>query len=94
MKINFTRTASNQHISLRKIVNFVRSKCYPENISKNNGKKANCRKSCQNFKIIEKLKRGDMMKNLLIDNDGKLLIPQYHSIFLESNTHLRSLNSK
>ena len=53
MKINFTRTASNQHISLRKIVNFVRSKCYPENRSTNKGKKANLRKSCQNFKIIE-----------------------------------------
>ena len=35
LKINFRKTASNKQVDLRKIENFVvRSKCYPEDISK------------------------------------------------------------
>ena len=45
--------ANNKHIDFRKIKNFVRSKSYPEDISKNKGKKANFGKSSKNFKIID-----------------------------------------
>ena len=31
--------ASNEHVDLRKIENFVRSKCHPEDTSKDKGKK-------------------------------------------------------
>ena len=43
--------ASNNQADLKKIENFVRSKCYPEDISKDKEKKATFRKSCKNFKI-------------------------------------------
>ena len=39
--------ASREHVDWRKIENFVRSKCYPEKISKDKGKKANFRKFCE-----------------------------------------------
>ena len=42
---------SNKYVDLRKIENFVRIKCYPEDVSKDKGKKANFRKSCKSFKI-------------------------------------------
>ena len=45
--------ASNKHVDLREIEIFVRSKCYPEVISKDKGKKANFRKSCENFRIVD-----------------------------------------
>ena len=32
--------ASNEHVDLKQIEDFVRSKCYPEAISKDKGKKA------------------------------------------------------
>ena len=44
-KINFRNKASDKHVDLRKIENFVRSKCYLEDISKDKRKKANIRKS-------------------------------------------------
>ena len=44
--------ARNKHADLRKIENVVRSKCHPEDISNDKGKKANYRKSCRNFKIV------------------------------------------
>ena len=43
---------SNKHVDLRNLEIFVRSKCYPEDILKDTGKKANFRKSSKNFKII------------------------------------------
>ena len=43
MKINFRKTASNKQVDLRKIESFVRSKCFPEDIPKVKGKKANIR---------------------------------------------------
>ena len=43
LKINFRKMASNKHIDLKK-ENFVRSKCYPEGISKDK-KEINLRKS-------------------------------------------------
>ena len=45
--------ANNKDIDLRKIRNFVRRKSYPEDISKNKGKKANFGNSSKNFKIID-----------------------------------------
>ena len=44
---------SNKQPDLRKIENFVRSKCYPEEISKDGRKKVSFRKSCKNFKIVD-----------------------------------------
>ena len=34
-----------QHVDLRKSENFVKSKCYPENVSKDKREKVNFRKS-------------------------------------------------
>ena len=45
--------ASNKRNDLRKIENFIGSKSYPEDISKDKRKKANFRKSCKNFKIVD-----------------------------------------
>ena len=45
--------ANYKHVDLRKIENFVKSKCYPGDISKDKGNKANFRKSCKNFKIVD-----------------------------------------
>ena len=43
--------ASNKYVDLKtKIKNFVRSKCYAEDMSKDKGGNANFRKSCKNFK--------------------------------------------
>ena len=41
--------ASDKQFDLRKTENSVRSKCYPEDLSKDIGKKTNFRKSCKNF---------------------------------------------
>ena len=51
MKINFRKMASNKHS--RRIENFVRRKCYTEDISKDQGKRGNFNKSCKNFKIAD-----------------------------------------
>ena len=51
--MNFRKMTSNKHVDLRKIEKIVRSNYYPEDISKDKGKKANLRKSCKNFKIID-----------------------------------------
>ena len=45
--------ANNKDIVFRKIRNFVKRKSYPEDISKNKGKKANFGNSSKNFKIID-----------------------------------------
>ena len=63
---------------LRKIKNFVLSKCYPEDVSKDKGKKANFRKTCKNFKIIDGNLRYKVKRRMIFGNDIKL--PQYHSI--------------
>ena len=41
LKTNFRKMASNKHVFLKRKENFVRSKCFPEDISKDKGKKAN-----------------------------------------------------
>ena len=61
------KMASNKQIDLRKIENFVRSKCYPADISKDKGKKANFRKS-------------NIQRRAIFGSYRQLLIPQYHSI--------------
>ena len=43
--VHFSRSGSYKHINLRKLKNIVRSKYYPEDISKE-GKRTNFRKSC------------------------------------------------
>ena len=45
--------ASNKHVDLRKIENFVRSIYYPEYISIDKGKRGNFRKSCKNFNVTD-----------------------------------------
>ena len=45
MKINFRKTIGNKQVDSGKIETFVRSRYYPEDMSKDKGKKANFRKS-------------------------------------------------
>ena len=86
LKINFRKIASNKHVDLRKIENFVRRKFYPEDISKDKGRKANFRKSC---KIVDGHLTYKGKRKVIFDNDRKLLIPQHDSILPYSNTHLK-----
>ena len=51
--MNFRKIASNEQVELRKIENFVISKCYPDHVLKDKGKKANFRKTSKNFKIVD-----------------------------------------
>ena len=81
LKINIRKIASNKDFDLRKIENFVRSKCYPEDRSKDEGKKANFRKSYKNFKIVN-MNRTKGKKREIFANDGKLLLPRFNSILL------------
>ena len=53
MRIDFKKMASIEDVNLTKIENFARSKYYPEDISKDKGKRANFRKFSMNFKIVE-----------------------------------------
>ena len=76
--------ASIEDVNLTKIENFARSKYYPEDISKDKGKRANFRKFCKNFKIVEwhltykeKTGRGG---GVIFGNNSKLLMPQHLSI--------------
>ena len=67
--------ASNKHVDLWKTEKFVRSKCYPEDISQDKVKKANFRKSCKNFKIVHGyhlIYKGK--RSMTFGNDKKLLI--------------------
>ena len=45
--------ASNKHVHLKRIENFVRSEYYSEDISIGKRKRGNFRKSCKNFKIVD-----------------------------------------
>ena len=87
MRIDFKKMASNEDVNLRKIENFARSKYHPEDISKDKGKRANFRKFCKNFKIVEwhltyKEKRGWGWGGggVIFGNNSKLLMPQHLSI--------------
>ena len=77
--------ASIEDVNLTKIENFARSKYYPEDISKDKGKRANFRKFCKNFKIVEwhltyKEKTGGGGGGVIFGNNSKLLMPQHLSI--------------
>ena len=80
LKINFRKIACNKHVDLIKIENFVRSKYYPEDVSKDLGKWANFRKSCKNFTIVDGYLTYKGKRSVVFDNDKKILIPQYHSV--------------
>ena len=55
--------ASNKHVDLRKIENFVRNK----------GKAANFRKPWKNFKILDKILTYKGNRCVIFDNDRKIL---------------------
>ena len=78
LKVNFRKIASNEQVELRKIENFVISKCYSEDISKDKGKEVNFRKTFKNFKIVDGNLRYKVKRRMIFGNDIKL--PQYHSI--------------
>ena len=61
LKINFRKMASNKHVDLRKIENFVRSK---EN-------RTNFRKPCKNFKIVDQHLTSKGKRRVTFDNDRK-----------------------
>ena len=79
LKVNFRKIASNEQVEWRKIENFVISKCYPDHVLKDKGKKANFRKTSKNFKIVDGNLRW-YLERMIFGNDIKLQIPQYHSI--------------
>ena len=55
--------ASNKHVDLRKIENFVRSK----------RKTANFRKPCENFKTVDEILAYKGKRWVIFDNDRKVL---------------------
>ena len=65
--------ASNKHVDLRKIENFVRSKVTT----------ANFRKPCKNFKIVDEILAYKGKRWVIFDNDRKLIeitIPLYFTV--------------
>ena len=66
---SFWMMASNKHLDLRKIVDFVRSK----------GKTAHFRKPCKSFKIVDEILTCKGERWVIFDNDRKIL---NHSILL------------
>ena len=77
--------ASIEDVNLTKIENFARSKYYPEDISKDKGKRANFRKFCKNFRIVEWHLTwggggGGGGGGVIFGNNSKLLMPQHLSI--------------
>ena len=61
--MNFRKIASNKHVDMRKIENFVRSK----------GKTATFRKPCKNFKIVDEILTYKGKIWVIFDNDRKNL---------------------
>ena len=80
MKINFPKTASNKHVDLKKLENFVTGKYYPEDILKDMGQRANFKKSCKYCKIVDGRPTSKGKRMVILDNDRKHLILQYQSI--------------
>ena len=58
---------SNKHADLKQI----RSKCYPEDISKDKGKKANFRKSSKDFKTGDGYLTYKGKRRAIFDNDRR-----------------------
>ena len=75
----FRKTVSKKYIELRKIENFVRSKYYPEIMSKVNGKRANFRQPCQSFKIIDRYLTYKRKRVVIFGTDRNISVSQYHS---------------
>ena len=63
MQEKFRMIASNKHLDLRKIVDFVRSK----------GKTAHFRKPCKSFKIVDEILTCKGKRWVIFDNDRKIL---------------------
>ena len=61
--MNFRKMASNKHVDMRKIENFVRSK----------GKTATFQKPCKNFKIVDEILTYKEKRWVIFDNDRKIL---------------------
>ena len=68
------KNSNNKHVDFRKTENFVRSKCYPKDKSKDKGEKANFRKSCKNFKIVDGHLTYKGKRKVVFDNDRKRII--------------------
>ena len=71
MKVNFRKIASNTHVDLIKIENFVRSKCHHEDILKVKGKKATFRKFCNSFEIFDGRLTYKGKRRVIFDNERK-----------------------
>ena len=55
--------ASNEHVDLRKVENFIRCK----------GKTADFRKACKNFKIVDEILTYKGKRWVIVGNDIKIL---------------------
>ena len=62
LKMNFRKMASNRHVDMRKIENFVRSK----------GKTATFRKPCKNFKIFDEILTYKEKRWVIFGNDRNI----------------------
>ena len=82
--MNFRKIASNKHVDMRKIENFVRSK----------GKTAAFRKPCKNFKIVDEILTYKEKRWVIFDNDRKTLNLGTTLFYRQFSTHLRHLNCK
>ena len=76
--------ASNKHVVLRKIENFVRSK----------GKTANFRKPVKKFKIVDEILAYKRKRWVIFDNDRKNLNHNTTLFYCYSSTHLRHLSCR
>ena len=65
---------SNKLVDLRKKANIVRSKCYTEDILKNNGKKSNLKKILFRIKIVHRLLILKEKRRIIFENDRKRVI--------------------
>ena len=82
----FTEMRSNKYVDLKKIENFVRTKCYSEDIPKDKRKKTNFGKYSKNIKIVHGHLTYKWRERIIFNNHRKFLIPQYHNILPQSNT--------
>ena len=67
--------AKHEHVDLKAIEAYVRDKKYPENIAKKDkGKKANFRKACKNFDIVDGHLAYKNKRRVIFDEERKRLI--------------------
>ena len=72
LRTGFRKTASNKQVDLRKLENFV----------KEVKERANFRKPCKDFEIVNEHLTYKGKTGVIFDNGRKLLIPQCHSFLL------------